>query len=76
MDRRTLVHLEDLSKGRAARNNVRGLQNMHGLDDLREAGFSFEQKSDINVIKQFALPALTVFYLAFYRHEAIPNLDI
>lgn len=44
------MHLEDLSKERAARNNVRGLQNMHELDDLREAGYSFEQRSDINII--------------------------
>lgn len=50
MNRRTLVHLEDLSKERAARNNVRGLQNMHELDDLREAGYSFEQRSDINIV--------------------------
>lgn len=76
MNRKTLVYLEDLSKGRVARNNVRGLQNVHELDDQREAGFSFEQRSDINIIKQFTLPALTVFYLAFYTHEAIPNLDI
>lgn len=76
MNRKTLVYLEDLSKGRAARNNVRGLQNVHELDDQREAGFSIEQRSDINIIKQFTLPALTAFYLAFYTHEAIPNLDI
>lgn len=70
------MHLEDLSKGRVARTNVRGLQNMHELDHLREAGFSFEQRSDIDIIKQFTLLALTMFYIALYTHEAIPNLDI